>query len=566
MLLSLDIAVNRAASAPAAPVVPAVPRILAPAHQSVAAPGVAAAVTVYAPGNTGVAIFDGATRLGDAVPQGGGTFAFAWTPSAERVYRLTAAGSVGTSAEALVVVRAATNNVPASVATWTLPAGYTVTTGHADPLGGTGAVKVAATTDLVASNTFFTRNLAPLVTAGTAGVELWVKAEGLTGIAIQNTGGSSASSRLNFATGEGVQSSLASGIDAVLRVVERRADGWCRLWWHRANTTSLANVRLYPLKGDQVGANQSNTCAAGDALYVYGVRVVDAQLPFSFGQKLTFYRVTAVATGVESYRFDHKAVDPGDASVAAQRLHVIKPTGWTSAAAYPVLYVLPALASEAAEIATAFAAVPDTYGCLLVIPAFAQPPWYGCRADGSIDQHRFAAEAMTLCAQECFAGSGSVNDNLVIGYSKSANAAYALILRNPTLFGHAAGWDGFWDASVDQASYPGVLGTADWRDYGQVAAFTTQGNFAAYNPRSLLPAAPAAVRTRKRLTLAGWAYSEDGTTFEDDLAAMKAALEAQAIPFDHDKTERTAGALGGHNWNSGWVPATVATLMAQRSA
>lgn len=534
---------------PAPPTRPRVaPAMTAPADRTIVPVGTVTTVTVRAPDDTAVAIHDRTRKLGDAVDAGEGVFTFAWAPAApDDAIALTAVGdAAGSSAAVRILADATGTRVPASVASWQKNNKAVVTTGMADPFGGTSACKVAASGTFTSPTSIQLSAVpSPAMTRADCGLEFWARPGEMTAIAFHSGGQNQC--QLDLVTGE------SDGNGAVATVVEARADGWRRIWITRENASSPPPyVRLYPVAGLGGTGTLAN---AGDGLFLHDVRMVDGPLPFALAERTRARRIAVdAATGVETYKWRNSRVDEPSTAIDAQRIDVLKPAGWTADGTYPVVYALTALPNEADKAMAAFRAakVVETYGVVVVAIGFGSSSWYGRRADGTFDEHAFAAQALPAFARAFCGGVADPEKNLLVGYSKAGNAAVSLLLRNRETFGYAAAWDGYWNARVDTV-------TATNPDYGQAEDFTTQMDFERYNPVDILAARRAAVADKARLVLTGWAFDDgNGATFRDDQIDMKAALDLAAIAYAYDATQR-----GNHAWSSGWLAGTVAEMMAQ---
>lgn len=533
-----------------------IPSFSAPANQEIITEDVPYTVRVYAPGNASVDIYDGVTLLGAASHVGGGYWEYAWTPTAPDFdVHLHAVGNVtGDSGEIIVVVDE-TNQINQTVTAWTKSdANIAITGGQADPDGGSAAYKVSLPVTSGASK-FIYQSMASTPTNPQAGIEFWAKPTGsLTVLGVQAFGTDvPGSGYIDLVTGQ----ANTAGIYA--SIVERRDDGWVRVWFGGVDAINPTNL-WFTYIADSLTSNQPNIDASEAtgggseaSITLFQPRTADGTLPFTDYQKLSVYKASE-AGGVESWQYVHPMVNtPGDADAAKSEIQVIKPSGWDANASYPILYMLPALAnsveqaggnSTPAQIAIA-GGYANLYGCVVIIPSFrnADEYWYGKKTDLSADHHTFTASILTAYAIDHLAGGTGRENHLLMGYSKSGWAAISLLLRNPTKFGYAASWDGIMDVDWATEGVP----------FGAAQMFTTEANFNLYDPDQILVANLASVNDKARIVLRGYFQ------FQTDQTYFKGLLDANSVSCTFNNTLGTE-----HSWDGGWPNSTVADLFALR--
>ena len=516
--------------------------ILAPANQEIVTVSVEYTVSVLSYVDTEVSIYDGETLLGAATDNEDGTFSYAWTPETEDYdVNLIAVGNVSGNSTTISVVVAESNAISQDFTNWSKKnASITVTGGQADPDGGTAAYLV---TGYEATNTQMQINKAATVTPTefNSGFEIWAKPNGLNVLMIYPL--EDGSNNYAYIDLESGQSRVS---DALVKIVERKSDGWVRIWFNFQD--ALAGPKSYYLYLCNTIGDLSPDVSAGEGMYLFEPRTASTgTLPFTDYQKLSAMYVSTVS-GVEQWEYRHPFINTSaDLSASARVLEVIRPTSWSASGSYPTLHALPALGKSIENAALDFTSgdYANTYNCVIVMPRFDEPggkiPWYGMKNDNTDNQHGFVADVMTAFSEEFLAGASGKENHLLLGYSKSANGAYSLILRNPTKFGYACGWDGPWVLDWDTEAV----------SFGLDTAFGTEAQFDLYDPYQILAANVASVNDKKRLVLLGY------ETFQQDQVDMKALLDANSVLYTYDATD-----TGDHSFGGGWLDDAVAELFA----
>lgn len=519
------------------------PSFTAPVNQEIVTANVEYAVSVYAPSDTAVTLYDGATEIGAMTDAGGGTFTYAWTPSATPDYdiNLNVIGNVSGQSASIKVVAAEANTIDQNITTWSKSnASITITGGQADPDGGTSAYLV---TGYEATNTQMRINKA---SSGTPtefnnGFEVWAKPNGYNVLMIYPLeDGGNHYCYIDLTTGQ------TAGTAYYCKIVERKEDGWVRIWTNMANAATAGQKNIYFYFCNAFLDNSPDT-TAGQGMYLYQPRSTNGVLPFTQYQKMQVYKASE-ASGVEIWEYRHpfiRSAADTESAVVRRTIEVIKPTGWSAAGSYRNLHLLPALGKGVEDYMAAVASADyaTTYSCVIAAPRFAEASgsvqWYGQKNDGTDDQHAFVAEVMPGFMEEFLAGASGRENHFLCGYSKSANGAYSLILRNPTVFGYAAGWDGAW--VINWASENVSLGLN--------TAFGTEAQWQLYDPYQILTSNLAAVNDKTRLVLHGY------ETFQSDQVDMKALLDANGIGCDYNAAD-----TNNHSYAGGWLPGALAAL------
>jgi hypothetical protein len=128
-------------------------------------------------------------------------------------------------------------------------------------------------------------------------------------------------------------------------------------------------------------------------------------------------------------------------------LRVLLPDDFDPGKSYKVLYVLPVHKDGLFRHGDGLVEVKkynyhNTHQLICVAPAFTTKPWF---ADHDLnpqkqDESHFLKTVIPFVDAN-YPTQASSDGRLLIGFSKSGWGSIALILRNPELFGKAAGWD-----------------------------------------------------------------------------------------------------------------------------
>lgn len=275
--------------------------------------------------------------------------------------------------------------------------------------------------------------------------------------------------------------------------------------------------------------------------------------PLTDFQRCTF-KFESFQTGFERWSYKSPLVDsPIDMSSAGCVLDVIKPTGWTPNGTYKVIYLLPALDQATEDVApiAVSAGIADTNNCVVVVPYFRNAyVWYGRHPDGTADHHKFTTLLPQFSVKYLGAAQGR-NAHRLMGYSKSATGALQLLLRNPSVFGYAYCWDGPWDVSTANWSYP----SAPFPDWNQDESFVTKAQMLLYDPVTLLPLLGAkAAGDKLRIGIAGF------SRFAGDLTPIFNALTGAGL-VQNTNWEWVGASSEVHSYSAGWLPAAATRLI-----
>jgi hypothetical protein len=516
--------------------------ITAPVEQSALSVNVETTLTAYATDTSTVEFFQDGVSIGVGTPVGSGVFSLSWTPSTvDYSTQLTAVADGMVTSAARTIVVAESNNISQTMSGWSKSTGVTITGGQTDPFGGTGAYLYTMPT-VTNANTTTSKAATVTPTEINGGFEIWAKPVGVTKILIYpNDDGAVHSGHIDITNNQ----KRTRG--AYVHVVERRPDGWCRIWFRFCNATAAGPKSFAIYFESTLGVGQA-TFAGGEQIYLYAPRTLDGVIPMTTYQKLAIYYISTT-NGVELWNWTSPySNSEADVNNTMREAFVIKPTGWSSSGAYKVLFALSPIGKGVDHTETVFydGGFADTYNCVIVVPytPSTSSAWFGCKADGTTNDDAVITEHMVPFAQNHLAVAIGRENTLAIGYSKTASGALSFILRRPDIFGYVALWD---------FPYAG-----DWSEisgFGGSTAFTTEANWNTYDPKQILAANLASVSDKTRIVLHG--YCTFGTAYHspDEQLVCKADFDANGVSCSYDRTHQAA-----HSWTSGWLPGAVSAL------
>lgn len=232
----------------------------------------------------------------------------------------------------------------------------------------------------------------------------------------------------------------------------------------------------------------------------------------------------------------------------ANALRILQPDRLESVANPRLLYVLPVNPDVSARWGDGLDEVMrldlhNRYGIVAVAPAFSDWPWYADHpGDPKIRQETYFVEEIVPFVDGLYP---QAQTRLLLGFSKSGNGAYQLLLRHPALFRAAA----IWDAPVmmkrtDRWLMPDIFGTEE--------------NFENYYIPRLLEENTAWLRSSARLGLFGYgAFSGEKAvqSWGEHIESAHHLMESLGIPHIYDNNTWRE-----HRWDSGWVESAVAAL------
>jgi hypothetical protein len=229
-----------------------------------------------------------------------------------------------------------------------------------------------------------------------------------------------------------------------------------------------------------------------------------------------------------------------------QPVRIILPSHIEKGRRYPVLYLLPVEpdATEAKRWGSAlFEArkmnLANHFGFICVAPVFAQMPWYADHpTDPLIRQESYFLKVIVPLAEHFLPAQTDPAGRLLLGFSKSGNGAFSLLLRYPERFGCAAAWDmPLFQSKPDR--------------WGMDIVYATQENFENYRFVPLVLKRQEELRKTpaRRLTLLGY------DVYKDQVQQGDEELRKLGVPhfFANDTWRK-------HSWSSGWFPEAVKDL------
>ena len=485
-----------------------------------------------------------ATITADGVGIGSATPSLSWTPGAvDNDVTLIATADSLPSDPLKVAVAAADNQSLWNFSTWSLT-NLAVTSGQADPDGGTTAYKVIATTG-GGSKTYrmFKDATSPPGAANSSG-EVWVSPIGtlLPGFRFYPL---NAYAEIKPATKEALSQQSPPNYLASMAVVETRVVSgrtWYRLWYRGENNATLSTL-FVDFLGD-LGVPSVDVPSGEHGFYVWHPRYVSEALPFYDRQRL-MVRATSAASGVQRWIYTGPYTD----TTADFYVKVLVPDTYDSGRAtpYKVCVVAPieptpgaGKADELQVIKTA--GYHNTYDTIFVSYSSTTNayPWGGIKNDGKYDHGRIIASLPAVIAEH-YNATTDRKETYLLGYSKGGWAAYSAILRNPDVFGYAAAWDAPWSDTY-----------ATLVAYGADISFGNEATFLLYQPYTTLPARKASVNDKTRLVISA------GSTFPTQTPTMKTLMDSEGVGY----VEVTGLTGVTHNADAAWMGPLLTAMMA----
>lgn len=167
-------------------------------------------------------------------------------------------------------------------------------------------------------------------------------------------------------------------------------------------------------------------------------------------------------------------------------------------------------------------------------PTFSHLPWYCDHpTDPTIRQESHLLKACLPKIEQKF-GKRTVDQRLLVGFSKSGWGAISLLMRHPDTFGRAAAWDApFMKTRPDQ--------------FGMGPIFGNQSNFEEYQLSKLVAERAKSFQKSTRIGIFGYDnFRSHHVAFDELLTELKVA---------HVHVD---GPQRKHRWDSGWLPEAVA--------
>lgn len=231
-------------------------------------------------------------------------------------------------------------------------------------------------------------------------------------------------------------------------------------------------------------------------------------------------------------------------------LRVLLPDDFDPGKSYKVLYVLPVHEDGLFRHGDGLVEVKkynyhNTHQLICVAPAFTTKPWF---ADHDLnpqkqDESHFLKTVIPFVDAN-YPTQASSDGRLLIGFSKSGWGSIALILRNPELFGKAAGWD--IGIRVD-------TGPIEEDDRAERIAreWGTVENFEANRISNLVKTRGKDLGDEPRL----FYYSTEGVRAIGGVEIHRLLVENE-IPHRYVMEPHRK-----HAWDTGWIPEAVTFLM-----
>ena len=210
-----------------------------------------------------------------------------------------------------------------------------------------------------------------------------------------------------------------------------------------------------------------------------------------------------------------------------------------------VVYLLPVEAGTSEYWGRAFADIQraglqNRYGVICVYPTFAKLPWYADHpTDAHLQQEKYFTQVVVPFVETNYHTLAEPRGRLLLGFSKSGWGAFSLLLRQPEVFGRAAGWDA--PFTMDGPT-----------KYGMGEILGTQANFERYRLTTLLRSRAEGLRGEMRLGVFGY------DNFREHHVQLHALLDELKIPHEYRD-----GPKRKHHWNSGWVAEALEFLVRQ---
>lgn len=231
-------------------------------------------------------------------------------------------------------------------------------------------------------------------------------------------------------------------------------------------------------------------------------------------------------------------------------IRVLLPDNFDPNESYKVLYVLPVVANDERKFGDGLLEVMkydyhNTHQLICVAPEFTAKPWYADHSteEGRQDESHLLKTVLPFI-DEKFPTIKTKEGRLLLGFSKSGWGAFTLLLRNPTIFYKAAGWDT--GIRIDT----GPMEEMD-RAKRIKELFGSRANFENYRLSNLVKKESARLGDQARL----FYYNVEGRRA---IGGVEFHRQMIASGFPHHYVFEP---LRKHRWDSGWIPMAVAFLV-----
>jgi hypothetical protein len=177
---------------------------------------------------------------------------------------------------------------------------------------------------------------------------------------------------------------------------------------------------------------------------------------------------------------------------------------------------------------------------ICVAPTFSQLPWYADHpTDRTLRQESHFVKVVVPAIERLYPALPQRNARLLLGFSKSGNGAWTLLLRHPQMFARAAAWDApLMKTAPDQFGMGPIYGSPE--------------NFENYRIDRLLRDRAVMLREDAGPRLIHLGYGN----FREHHLQAESLLQELRIPHDYVDGPRLK-----HTWHSGWVGPAVERLL-----
>jgi hypothetical protein len=232
-------------------------------------------------------------------------------------------------------------------------------------------------------------------------------------------------------------------------------------------------------------------------------------------------------------------------------IRVLRPDDYLASKRYRILYVLPVEPEFGCEFGCPLDILQEMnahnrYDIIIVQMGFEKEPWYGDNvSDPKIRQASYLKDYIVPFVEKKYSTPGTLEERLLMGFSKSGWGAFSLILAYPDFFGYAAAWDA-----------PILL--TDFH-FGMKQVYGTLEQLALYRPDLLIPKQKALFQKKARLVLTGethWGKMIPASGGKSHTAETHRLLEKEGIPHYFNDSMGSE-----HRWNKLWMEPTLKALM-----
>ena len=273
----------------------------------------------------------------------------------------------------------------------------------------------------------------------------------------------------------------------------------------------------------------------------------DGKVVKTTGKGFTLAKADAPAPKIGAAKKDDQGVlthmVESEFQAGTTAIRVLAPDKLAEGKRYPAVYVLPVEAGVENRWGDALAEVKkldlaNKHQVICVFPTFSHLPWYCDHpTDRRIRQETYFVKVVVPFIERTYPAQSDARGRLLLGFSKSGNGAFTLLLRHPTLFGRAVAFDS-------------PLNQAKPDNFGMGPIYGTPENFEKYRIPDLLRQHAAELGAEKRLAMVGH------VSFPQHHHAIHELLDQLKIShhFRDEKKPR-------HHWDADWLAAAVEFLV-----